>query len=187
MDAKEVGRAFLSKVGEYLLSLPYDAKLLQEAASDPDLDRGVREHAASVLLHVLSHHEGTGPERFLEDVFLVRITLQEVGSAPASGDSAAIFRGRFPDMYGPLGEDITLFQRVLGAELWQRLQARTRSFGKLCWKGKRAAQYVDDDAALEALYEDGQEFQTNFTVSEAQVQNRLRRPEQVVEHLQRKR
>jgi len=31
---------FLAKVSEYLLSLPFDLKILQEAVTDPDLDRG---------------------------------------------------------------------------------------------------------------------------------------------------
>jgi hypothetical protein len=46
-------------------------------------------------------------------------------------------------------------------------------------KGKRASQYIDDDTTWDQLYEDGVDFQTIYDVSESQVQNKLRRPEQL--------
>lgn len=184
MDAKEVGRELLNRVCEYLISLPFDAKILQEGVADLDLDRGGREHAAGVLIHVLSHHEGSGPERYLDDVFLVRAALQRL--APLGGDGAEAFHARFPELYESLEGDVALFQQALGEELWQRVLQRTESFSRLSLKGRRAAQFVEDEEGLEMLYDEGLAFQTNYNLSETQVRNRLRRADQIVEHLQRR-
>ena len=184
MDEKEARRALLPIVWDYLVSLPYDAKILQEAAADADLPRDGRERAAAVLIHVLSRHEGQGPERYLEDIFLVRAALSRLGEG--EGGEPAAFEARFGDVFGRLDEDIAVFSASLGDEVWQRLLQRTDGFGKLLLKGKRASQYIDDQESLDLLYEEGLEFQTNYNLTEAQVQNRLRRPEQVIEHLQRR-
>lgn len=184
MDAKEVRRELLARAWDYLVSLPFDSKILQEAASDPDLDRRGREVAAGVLLHVLSHHEGAGPDRYLEDIFLVRAALHRL--TELGGEGAAAFQERFAEVYGKLASDIEVFQQALGLELWQRVLQRIEGCSRLSLKGKRAAQYIDDEGALDLLYDEGLEFQTNYSVTEAQVQNRLRRPEQVPEYLQRR-
>lgn len=184
MDAKEVGSKFLARVCEYLVSLPFDLKILQEAVSDPDLERKARETAAGVLVHVLSRHEGAGPERYLEDVLLLRIALRRV--AAEGGDGAAAFTGRFADVYGTLEDDLQLFERFLGRELWAWLFARSGSFGRLLWKGKRPDAYVDDQEALDDLYEDGLTFQTNYDLTDAQVGNKLRRPEPLLDLLTRR-
>jgi hypothetical protein len=46
---------------------------------------------------------------------------------------------------------------------------------------------VDDEDAASFLYEEGLEFQTNYNVSEEQVRNRLRRADQILEALNRRR
>ena len=55
------------------------------------------------------------------------------------------------------------------------------------YKGKRAPQYIDDEEALSFLYDEGLEFQTNYNVTEEQVRNKLRRGEQVMESLNKRR
>jgi hypothetical protein len=73
MGAKESERRFLEKVIEYLISLPFDLKVLQEAAADPDLDRTTREIAAGTIIHTISPQtEGEGPLKFADDVLFVR-------------------------------------------------------------------------------------------------------------------
>ena len=44
--------------GEYLVSLPFDLKLLQEAVADPELPRELRELAATVLINALGPQDG---------------------------------------------------------------------------------------------------------------------------------
>lgn len=185
MDAKEVGRALLAKTCEYLVSLPYDVKALQEAVSAPDLEKGARELAAGAVIYALHHsQEGSGHERFFDSVFLVRMAFAEV--LAQGGDGAAVFRERFPDVYERIDEDLGCFETALGPELWAWLGGRLTSSVRLPHKGKRASEYTDDEEALDQLYEDCVDFQTNYSVTEAQLGNRLRRPEQIAEVLQRR-
>ncbi len=184
MDAKEAGSKFLAKTCDFLVSLPFDLKFLQEATADLDLEKGVRELAGGVLIHVLSRHDGTAPERYLEDVVLVRVALSRV--AKEGGEAAAAFTARFPEIYDTLEADLAVFRQCLGEDVWAWLGNRLAGFARLSLKGKRPAEYVDDEEALESLYEDGRAFQTNYGVSETQLRNKLRRPEQLVELLQRR-
>lgn len=167
----------VAKVSEYLVSLPFDLKILQEVVSDPDLDRGVRELAAGTIVHTLLPQEGD-LTRFIDDVFFVRAALDRIGADKS--EAAVAFRERFTDAYAVLAEDVALFKKELG-ELWPWLCSKLDSFPKLPFKGKTATQYAADDEASQQLYEEGLEFQTNFNVNEQQVKNKLRRDEQIVE------
>jgi hypothetical protein len=184
MGAKEAERPFLEKVSEYLLSLPFDLKILQEAVTDPDLERAAREEAAGTIVHTLLPQEGESPGRYVDDVLLVRAALSRVIADGGEGSKA--FRERFSEVYGTLDQDLKLFEEHLG-ELWPWLCGKVQAFGKLGFKGKKPSQYVDDEEAASFLYEQGLEFQTNYPVNEEQVRNRLRRAEQIVELLNRRR
>ncbi len=184
MRPTENGQRFLSRVCELLLSLPFDLKVMQEVITDVELPQAVREQATGVLLQAFGHQDGTGPERFLEDVFLLRITLGQI-AAEDTAESAS-FCARFDDIFGPLQHDLELFSGYLGADLWAGLSTKAGSLGKLVSKGKRPSQFVGDESTWDELYEDGLEFQTAYNVSEEQVRNRLRRPEPIVEAIQKR-
>lgn len=186
MIATETERRFLSLLGGYLLSLPFDLKALQEAVADDNLDRAARELAAGAIVHTLLPQEGgEGPLRFADDVLFVRVAFREV--AARGGDSAAAFRDRFREIFDPLDADLVVLEKQLGADLWQWLSGKVAGFARLPFKGKRASQYVDDDDAQSLLYDEGLEFETNYNVTEEQVKNRLRRADQVVELLGKRR
>jgi hypothetical protein len=180
MSAKETERSFLSKLSEYLLSLPFDLKILQEAASNLDLHPAARELAAGAIMHTLLPQEGEGPLRFADDVLLVRAAFAAVRAK--GGEAFAPFRERFPEVYEKLDDDVQVFEEQLG-ELWRWLSGKIETFGRINFKGKRAAQYVENEDNLSLLYDEGLEFETNYNVSEEQVRNRLRRVEQVLELL----
>jgi hypothetical protein len=185
MGVKEAERPFLEKVTEYLLSLPFDLKILQEAVTDPDLDHSAREIAAGTIIHTISPQEGEGPLRFADDVLLVRAALHHV--VAGGGEGAQAFRDRFAnEVYGKLDEDCEVFRSYLG-ELWPWITGKLHSFGKTVWKGKKPQQYVDDDEAASFLYEEGLEFQTNYNLNEEQVRNKVRRADQILESLNKKR
>ncbi len=183
MDSKEVERSFLSTVSEYLVSLPFDLKILQEAASDLDLDKAAREVAAGAIVYTLQPQEGEGPLRFADDVLIVRAAFAAVRAK--GGDQIAAFRDRFPEVYDKLDEDVALFERFLGP-LWSWLVGKIETFPKLLLKGKRATQYTANEEGLALLYDEGLEFQTNYNVTEEQVRNKLRRAEQIVEMLNKR-
>src|ERR1700758_5801661 len=101
---KEAERPFLEKVGECLLSLPFDLKILQEAVTAPALDRGAREIAAGTIIHTIGPQEGDGPMRFVDDVLLVRAALKKI--VADGGEQAKDFAARFDaEMYGKLDDD----------------------------------------------------------------------------------
>jgi hypothetical protein len=184
MGAQEAEKPFLDKVSEYLLSLPFDLKILQEAVTDPDLDRHAREVAAGTIIHTILPQDGETPGRFVDDVMFVRAALQRIVADNSEGAKA--FRDRFADVYGKLDEDLQIFAEYLG-ELWPWLSSKLETFPKQNFKGKRPAHYVDDEEAASFLYEERLEFQTNYPVNEEQVRNRLRRADQIVELLNKRR
>src|SRR5262249_8922162 len=166
MGAKEAERPFLEKVSEYLLSLPFDLKILQEAVTDPDLDKEAREIAAGAIIHTIQPQEGEGLLRFADDVLVVRAAFQRIVADGSEGAKA--FRDRFGEVYDKLDDDCTVFGDYLG-ELWPWLTSKLSGFPKLVLKGKKPAQYIDDDEAATLLYEEGLEFQTNYDVKEEHV------------------
>jgi len=179
MSEQEVERAFLERVSEYLLSLPFDLKILQEAVADPDLEKTARLLAASTVVHTILPQEGEpGPLRYIDDVFFVRAALDQVASGDSEG--AVAFRERFGEIYGRLPEDLKLFSSYLGP-LWPWLTGKLAGFHKLALKGKKPAQAIEDEEIATLLYDEGLAFLTNYTVNEEQVRNKLRRAEQVRE------
>jgi hypothetical protein len=185
MNAQEKERRFLSLLGEYLVSLPFDLKVLQEAVANPDLDREARELAAGAIVHTLLPQEGDGLLRYVDDALLVRAAFRAVANRGGEGTTA--FRERFPEVYGALDEALQTFEEQLGADTWSWLSGKVATFPKLTYKGRRASQYVDDDEGPSFLYDEGLEFETNYTVTDEQVRNRLRRADQVTELLAKKR
>lgn len=184
MRPTDNGHLFLSRVSEFVLSLPFDLRILQEAITDDELPRPLREQAAGVLIQAFSHQEGSGPERFFEDVLLLRIMLGQL--AAVDTDEAKSFCDRFDEVFGSLPQDLPMLEAVLGPELWSSLTARLSSLSKLIHKGKRPAQYVSDDASWDLLYDDGLDFQTAYNVTEEQVRNRLRRAETILDTLHKR-
>jgi hypothetical protein len=175
---------FLEKVTEYPLSLPFDLKILQEAVADPDLDRGARELAAATIVHTLLPQDGEVPGRYVDDVLWVRAALHRISADNSEGAQA--FRARFEDVYGRLDDDIATFERALG-DLWPWLTSKLDSFTKLSLKGVKPSECVEDDEAATLLYEEGLAFQTNYPVSENQVQNKIRKVETILDILNRRR
>lgn len=180
MSEQEAERAFLERVSNYLLSLPFDLKILQEAVTDPDLEKSVRLLAASTIVHTILPQEGEpGPMRYVDDVLFVRAALSEVAKGDSEG--AVAFRERFGgEVYDRLADDLQVFSSYLGP-LWPWLTGKLAGFHKLSIKGKKPAQAVDDEEIATLLYDEGLEFSTNYPVNEEQVRNKLRRAEQVRE------
>ncbi len=184
MDAKEADRPFVERIGEYLLSLPYDLKVLQEAVTDPDLDRKAREIAAGTIIHTLMPQEGeAGPLRYVDDVLFVRAALQRI--VADGGEGADALQGRFTEIYGKLKDDHELFATFLGA-VWPWATSKIEAFAKLPWKGKKSGQYLDDQESAASLYEDGLEFETNYPINDEMVKNRVKRSEPILEVLKKR-
>jgi hypothetical protein len=187
MQPSELGRNFLARVSECLVSLPFDFKILQEAVAQPELERSVRKAAAGLLVQSLSPQDGPSPERYIDDAIWLRMALGQILAQVEQGsDAAREFCQRFDDVFATVASDLKLFESYLGPGLWSWLGARMTPPVRTLLRGKRADDYVDDEKSWDGLYEDGLDFQTNYDVTDERVQNRLRRPEQIADYLQRR-
>lgn len=184
-----VHRQFLERVTAYLVSLPYDLRVLHEAVSSPDLDRAARELAAGTVMYVLLPNDTLIDERpgigFVDDVVLVRAALRRIRDG--GGDAAPLFAARFPEYFDALDADLQLFWAALGADIYGWLEGKLDGVAKLQYKGKRASQVVDDEDAIAFLYEEGLAFQTDYEITEELLDGRLRRVGPILDALERRR
>ena len=151
MQSTELGRNFLARVSEYLVSLPFDLKILQEAVADPDLERSVRETAANVLINSLSPQEGPSPERYVDDVLFLRLAFSKLLELANSGSEAAVtFCARFEDVFERVPADVQLFERYLGAELWTWLGNRLTTLSRSALSARTGSPQADTAAHCQA-------------------------------------
>jgi hypothetical protein len=185
--AQDLDRRFLARIIEWLLALPHDLKLLFEAKDDPNLEREAREIAAGGILHVLTPDGAPASEEkfigYADDTIIVREVLRAV--AAKGGEGAEDFRRRFEEHYATLDEDLELCARVMG-DTYTWLAGKVEHLGKQVYKGKKVAQYIDDEESAETLYEDGLAFATDYPLDEDKLSMRLKYPETLLEPLRRK-
>jgi uncharacterized membrane protein YkvA (DUF1232 family) len=187
IPAGDLDRRFLSTLSSRLVTLPYDLKVLYEAAADPDLDRKVREVAAGAIIHILGPNDAAGDTRslgYVDDVILLRLTLQAI--ADTGGEGAGAFSARFSDEFATVTADLDTFRSSLG-DLFTWLQGKVPTLSKQVYKGKRVKDYVDDEEAAQFLYDEGLEFRTNYDITEEHLADRLKRVQPIVEHLTKRR
>lgn len=185
--AQDLERRFLTLVSEWLLALPHDLKVLFEAKDEPNLDRPAREIAAGAILYVLNPDPAPANEEkfigFADDVIIVRLALEEIVARGGEGSDG--FRTRFEEYYRTVDADLELCRQVMG-ETFTWLAGKVESLPRQVYKGKRLAQYIDDDESVEMLYEDGLAFGTEFPIDEGKLAMRLKKPETLLEPLRRK-
>jgi uncharacterized membrane protein YkvA (DUF1232 family) len=183
-----VERRFLATLSEYLVSLPFDLKVLFEAKDDPDLDRQARETACGAILYVLSKIDVAGEKNiigYVDDVVIVRLTLHAVGDK--GGEGAQAFRQRFAEQYDRLDEVLGVFREFLGPEVYGWLAAKIDSLPKLSYRNRKVPEYLDNDEDAEELYEQGLTFQTDFEITEHLLGDKFKQTRPVLEHLQKRR
>jgi uncharacterized membrane protein YkvA (DUF1232 family) len=177
-------RRFLRTVSGYLVSLPFDLKILFEAKDDPDLDRKAREVACGAILYVLTPGDVAGEKNiigFVDDVIMVRFALHEI--AKKGGEGAAAFKDRFAEAYDALDDDLSVFREFLGPELHGWLESKVEGLPKLSYKQKRVPSYIDDEEEAEDLYEQGLTFQTDYEITEQVLADKFKQVKPVLEHL----
>jgi len=184
---KELERRFLETIARTLVSLPFDLKVLLEAASDPDLEHASREMAAATVVHVITPKEGNvdPPVRFAEDVIQLRLALKKI--AAEGGEGAPDFKERFAENYGALDDELQLFRSVFGDDVVDWLDSRWASLGKAVYAKKKISQFVDDEEVGTFLYEEGQQFGTNYPITEKSLAGRVKQVQPFIDHLARKR
>src|SRR5262245_2685154 len=181
-------RRFLSTVSGFLVSLPFDLKVLFEAKDDPDLDRKARELACGAILYVLTPGDVAGEKNiigFVDDVIIVRLALKHI--IDKGGDGAQAFRNRFAEQYATLDDALACFSEFLGPEVYGWLASKMDTLPKLSYRNKRVPAYIDDEETAEDLYEQGLTFQTDYEITEEVLRDKFKQVKPVVEHLQKRR
>lgn len=176
MSPESIEKRFVERMRQLLVSLPYDMKVLFEAVSDENLPQEARQLAAAAAIYCLSPsdpmQDTMGLIGYVDDVVCVRIALKRI--LELGGEDAASYPDRFLDEYGSLDEDLELMRAYLGDSTDWIARRLDRGAGKVRYKGKAASTYVDDVEAREFLYEEGQEFTTDYEIDEeaaARLQN----------------
>lgn len=179
---------FLRTISAWLVSLPHDLKVLFEAKDEPNLEREAREAAAGAILYVLTP-EPTGTQadadfvNFADDTIIVRAALKAI--LAKGGEGAPDFKTRFEEYFGTLDEELALCQQAMG-DTYTWLVGKVPTLHKLAYKGKKVPVYIDDEEAVELLYEDGLAFATDYPIDEEKLAMRLKKPETLLEPLKRK-
>ena len=171
MTVEPSEKRFVQRARELLVSLPYDMKVLFEAISDENLTMEARLVAAQTTIYCLSPSDPIpdtlGLLGFVDDAVLVRLALKRI--VEAGGQDSASYSERFPELYGPLDEDLEIIRAYLGADM-EWLEGRIDpKFAAARYKGKDATTYVQDDEAQEFLYAEGLAFTTDYEIDEDEV------------------
>ncbi len=187
MSAAAAELKFVELVRGWLVSLPHDLKIAFDAMDDENLPRPVREVAAGVVAYVVSPNDFITDRNdtvvsFADDALLLRLALAR---ALGTGEDEDAFRGRFPELFENLDENLTLCKSVMG-ELMTWLESKVPNLPKLDYKGKKITKYLDDEAAREQLFDDGLVFRTDYPVDEKTITDKLKKASTITEVMKRR-
>lgn len=154
---------------------------------DENLPRPVREVAAGVVAYVVSPNDFIADRNdtvvsFADDALLLRLALAQ---ALGKGEDEDAFRGRFPELFESLDDNLTLCKSVMG-ELMTWLESKVPTLPKLDYKGKKVTKYLDDEAAREQLFDDGLVFRTDYPVDEKTITDKLKKASTITEVMKRR-
>lgn len=169
MNSESIEKKFVQRMREMLVSLPYDMKVLFEALSDENLPVQARHLSTVGAIYCLSPYDPLPDSSpvigFCDDAIVLRLVLRRI--LELGGEDAENYQARFPEQFATLDEDFEIMQGYLGEDLLKWIQNRfERNMLKVKYKGKSAANYVEDDEAAEFLYEEGQAFTTQYEIDE---------------------
>jgi uncharacterized membrane protein YkvA (DUF1232 family) len=178
---------FVELVRGWLVSLPHDLKIAFDAMDDENLPRPVREVAAGLVAYVVSPNDFVADPNdaivsYADDALLLRLALAK---ALGKGEDEDAFRGRFPELFDDLTENLTLCRAVMG-DLMTWLEGKVATLPTIEYKGKKVTKYLDDDVARELLFDDGLVFRTDYPVDEKTIADKLKKATTVMEVMKRR-
>ncbi len=168
MTDESLERAFVTRVRELLVSLPYDIKVFFEAISDENLPLEARKASAGAIIYCLAPSDPipdtVGVQGFVDDVVVVLLTLKRL--IELGGEDAEAYPERFSDQYASLDADLELVRGYLGETMvWLERRVEKKQ-PEVRYKGKSPETYVTDDEAQEYLYTEGLAFTTDYEIDE---------------------
>jgi len=179
---------FVELVRGWLVTLPHDLKIAFDAMDDENLPRPVREVAAGVVAYVISPNDFIADRNdtlvsYADDAVMLRLALAK---ALGEGEDEQAFRDRFPELFENIDENLELCRSVMG-ELMTWLESKLGSLPTLDYKGRKAAKYLDNDAAREKLFDDGLVFRTDYPVDEKTIGDKLKKATTITDVMRRRR
>lgn len=173
MDAKE--SQFVERLREKIVALPFDLKVCFALVADEDQPQEVRLLAAGTALYVLGPNDiipdHVMPVGFADDAIIFWAMMDQIRRDHP--ETAAKFSERFEGLFDGAEETAEIFHGYLG-ELYEWLAGKLPELPNQVYKGKRAAEYVDDADAGDFLYEEAQAFVTDFDLDDDYLANSLR-------------
>ncbi len=170
----------------WLVSLPFDIKILYEASTDENLSRETRELMIGAIIYAVSPHDLISDRdnfaSYADDCLIIRLALKMgVGS---DDEDEEFFRSRFPEFFESLDEELAVCQEAMG-ELYSWLASKVDLLRKRTHKNKTVTQYFESDELQETLYEDGLEFRTDYPIIEDDISDRFKKPSSIIDLLER--
>lgn len=185
VDAEISGR-FVETMRSWLVSLPYDLKILYEASTDENLSRETRELMIGAIIYTISPSDLISDRdnfaSYADDCLLMRVALQK--GLSGDDEDKEFFRSRFPEFFGRLDEELEISRAAMG-ELHDWLAEKVSILPSRTHKNKTVQQYFESDELQEELYEDGLEFRTEYPINEDDISDRFKKPSSVIDLLQR--
>ena len=188
MDVKDKEQQFIDTLSGWLVSLPFDLKVLFECADDENLDRNARELAVCGLIYAISPNDFIADRHdsfvsYCDDVIIIRMVMHK---ALASGnEDVAYFKGRFPEFFDELAQNLALCESLMG-ELYTWLWEKVDGLRQQEYKGKTVKDFLDDDEAGELLYEDGLGFRSEYPVEEETLADKFKKASTILEVIRRR-
>ena len=180
---------FVELFKSWLVSLPHDLKIAFDAMDDENLPRSSREIAAGAICYVVSPSDFVSDRNaavasFADDALLLRLALKAL--VVDGGEDGDTFKGRFPEIFDGLDDDLAACGKVLG-DLLPWLEGKVPGLKNQPYKGKKATLFLDDDEARETLYEDGLAFRTDYPVDDKIIGDKLKKASTVTDVMRRRR
>jgi uncharacterized membrane protein YkvA (DUF1232 family) len=178
---------FVELVRSWLVSLPHDLKIAFDAMDDENLPRAARELAAGVAIYIVSPKDASADRAeavsYADDAVLLRVVLQK---ALGKGEDEEAFRDRFPELFEGLEDNLALCKSTMG-ELMTWLEGKVNTLKNASYKGKKLAQYLDNDEARGELFDDGLVFRTDYPVDESRIGDKVKKASTILDALRRTR
>jgi uncharacterized membrane protein YkvA (DUF1232 family) len=177
---------FVELVRAWLVSLPHDLKIAFDAMDDENLPRPSREIATGAVIYIVSPKDSIADRNevasYADDALLLRLALHK---ALDKGEDQDAFRDRFPELFEGLDDNLKLCKSVCG-DLMTWLEQKIPTLRTTSYKGRKLAQFLDNDEAREELFEDGLVFRTDYPVDEKTIGDKLKRAQTVVDVMKRR-
>lgn len=189
MSAREAEQQFVETMSAWLISLPFDLKILYDAADDENISREAREMAVGGIIYAISPNDVIADRHdtfvsYCDDCIMIRLALQP--TLRDDSDEAKQFRARFSQFFETLASDLAVCKQVMGNELFSWIADRVHGLRQLAYKGKTVNMFLDDGDAASLLYEDGLAFATDYPIEEESLADKFKKASTVTDFMQRR-